>query len=112
MDKGDRHAAFADAARYAFDRTVTHVARTEYAGKAGLQGKRLAFERPTGQVSSRANITIGVTLQRGWEPCRVRRCADHQEERIGVTRSRSVTAIGVASGGYDLLQMLFTLHRG
>src|SRR5450631_1242464 len=103
MDEGDRHAAFADPARHAFDRTVTHVARAEYAGKAGLQGKRLAFEGPTGQVSSRTNIAIGVALQRGWKPCRVRRCADHQEERIGVTGSRSVAALGVASGGYDLL---------
>src|ERR1700691_2108217 len=51
VDESDRHAALTHSAGYPLDRTVTDVARAKYAGKARLQWKRLAIERPPRQVS-------------------------------------------------------------
>jgi hypothetical protein len=62
MDERDRHAAFAHAAGYPLDRTVTHVARAEYARKARLERKRLPIKTPRGQVSSGVNIALGIAL--------------------------------------------------
>jgi hypothetical protein len=41
---GDRHAAFANAAGNAFDRTVAYVAGAEDTGYAGFEGERLAVK--------------------------------------------------------------------
>ena len=44
MYVGDRHAAFANAARNAFNGTVANVAGAEDTGYAGFKRERLAFK--------------------------------------------------------------------
>ena len=51
MDKRDGHAALAHATRYSFYGVLAHVTSGEYARQAGLQGKRVAIEFPSGEVA-------------------------------------------------------------
>ena len=66
MDEGDGHTALAHATRYSFDGVVPHVARAEHARQAGLQGKWMAIEFPSGEFAPGANIAAWVPLQIAW----------------------------------------------
>lgn len=66
MDEGDGHAAFAHAARNAFDGVMARVPGAEDARQAGLQRKRMAIECAGGEVTPGANIAAWIPLQIVW----------------------------------------------
>ena len=47
MDELHSHRSFTNSGRYAFHRTVPHIADGKEAGNIGLEQKGISFERPT-----------------------------------------------------------------
>jgi len=68
MNEGNSHAAFPYTARYPLDGVVAHISRAKNARQASFQGERWALKFPCSQVSTGANVSVGVAFENSWQP--------------------------------------------